>query len=46
MTDKPFLTDVKTLRARARQHLEEGAIGSNYVGDVKKTIQILQEVLA
>ena len=43
---KPFLTDVKTLRERARKHLEEGAIGSNYVGDVKKTIAILQNVLA
>jgi bacterioferritin len=46
MTDKPFLTDVKTLRERARQHLEDGAVGSNYVGDVKKTIEILQSVLA
>ena len=46
MTDKPFISDVKTLRERARQHLETGAIGSNYGGDVKKTIQILQEVLA
>jgi bacterioferritin len=44
--DKPFLTDVKTLRERARKHLESGAIGTNYIGDVKKTIQILQEVLA
>ncbi len=43
---KPFLTDVKTLRARARQHLGDGAIGSNYIGDVKKTIDILQSVLA
>jgi bacterioferritin len=43
---KPFLTDIKTLRARARQNLESGAIGSNYVGDVKKTIEILQSVLA
>src|ERR1700727_1457657 len=43
---KPFLTDIKTLRARARQHLEDGAIGSNYIGDVKKTIEILQSVLA
>jgi bacterioferritin len=43
---KPFLTDIKTLRARAREHLEDGAIGSNYVGDVKKTIEILQSVLA
>jgi len=45
-TDKPFLSDVKTLRERARQNLEGGAIGSNYVGDVQKTIDILQEVLA
>jgi bacterioferritin len=45
-TQKAFLTDIKTLRARARQHLEDGAIGSNYVGDVKKTIDILQSVLA
>jgi bacterioferritin len=45
-TDKPFLTDVKTLRERARKHLESGAIGTNYIGDVQKTIQILQEVLA
>ena len=44
--DKPFLTDVKTLRDRARAHIEDGAIGSNYVGDVNKTIEILQAVLA
>jgi len=45
-SEKPFLSDVKTLRERARKHLEDGAVGTNYVGDVKKTIQILQEVLA
>jgi bacterioferritin len=43
---KPFLSDVKTLRDRARQHIETGAIGSNYGGDVNKTIEILQSVLA
>ena len=43
---KPFISDVKTLRERARQHLETGAIGNNYVGDVQTTIKILQEVLA
>jgi len=48
MTDQnqSFLSDVKTLRERARQHLEGGAIGNNYEGDVKKTIEILQAVLA
>jgi len=44
--EKPFLSDVKTLRARARKHLETGAVGTNYAGDVKKTIRILQTVLA
>ena len=44
--DKPFLSDIKTLRARARKHLDQGAIGTNYGGDVKKTIEILQSVLA
>ena len=43
---KPFLTDVQTLRDRARKNLNDGAIGSNYVGDVSKTIEILQAVLA
>ena len=43
---KPFLTDVKTLRDRARQHLEQGSVTPNYEGDVKKTIEILQAVLA
>jgi bacterioferritin len=43
---KPFLTDVQTLRDRARQHLDEGSVTSNYEGDVKKTIEILQAVLA
>lgn len=43
---KPFLTDVQTLRARAREHLSDGAVTPAYGGDVKKTIEILQAVLA
>lgn len=43
---QPFLTNVKTLRDRARQHLERGSVTPNYEGDVKKTIEILQAVLA
>ena len=48
MTDakKPFLTDVKTLRDRARQHLERGNVTETYKGDVNRTIEILQSVLA
>jgi bacterioferritin len=43
---QPFLTDVATLRERARKHLGDGAITPAYAGDVKKTIEILQTVLA
>ena len=43
---QPFLTDVKALRERARKNLDDGALGSNYVGDVQNTIAILQSVLA
>jgi bacterioferritin len=43
---KPFLTDVKELRERARQHLSHGVITPSYGGDVGRTIEILQTVLA
>jgi bacterioferritin len=43
---KPFLSDVKTLRERARQHVEKGAVTDSYGGDPKQTIEILQAVLA
>ena len=44
--NKPFLTDVKTLRDRARKNIETGGVTFTYQGDVKKTIEILQSVLA
>jgi bacterioferritin len=43
---KPFLTDVKTLRDRARKHIEDGSLTPSYEGDVRKTIEVLQAVLA
>jgi bacterioferritin len=43
---KPFLTDVKALRERARKHISQGAVTASYQGDVDKTIEILQSVLA
>jgi bacterioferritin len=46
MSEQAFLSDVKTLRERARKHLEQGALASTYVGDAKKTIELLQSVLA
>lgn len=41
-----FLTDVKTLRERARQSIKNGPLTPTYQGDVGKTIDILQDVLA
>jgi bacterioferritin len=43
---QPFLTDVKTLRARAEACIEEGAVTPSYGGDAETTIEILQAVLA
>jgi bacterioferritin len=43
---EPFLSDIKTLRERARRHLEKGVTSKSYVGDVARTIDILQSVLA
>jgi len=41
-----FLTDVKTLRARAKKALDDGAVMPSYQGDVEKTIALLQTVVA
>jgi bacterioferritin len=43
---KPFLSDVKTLRDRARKNLSDNVVTKTYGGDVKRTIEILQAVLA
>ncbi|HSC93873.1 MAG TPA: ferritin-like domain-containing protein [Burkholderiales bacterium] len=43
---KPFLTDVKTIRARARQHIQEGAVTSSYQADRKTVLKLLNEALA
>jgi bacterioferritin len=44
--DKPFLTDVKTLRARARQHIEQGAVTGSYKADRATVVKLLNEALA
>ena len=46
MTDKPFLTDIKTLRERARQHIEQGAITEGYSADRDTVVKLLNEALA
>ncbi len=46
MSDKPFLTDIKTLRERARKHIENGAVTESYKADRLKVLQLLNEALA
>jgi len=42
----PFLTDVKELQRRAREHVEKGAVTAAYRGDVGTAIKLLNEALA
>ncbi|HLN99079.1 MAG TPA: ferritin-like domain-containing protein [Pyrinomonadaceae bacterium] len=46
VTDKPFLTDIKTLRERARKHIEQGAITEGYRADRDTVVKLLNEALA
>ena len=46
MADKPFLTDIKTLRERARKHIENGAVTEGYTADRETVIKLLNEALA
>jgi len=44
--DGPFLTDVKTLRERARKHIEDGAVTEGYKVNRETAVKILNEALA
>ena len=46
MAEKPFLTDIKTLRERARRHIEKGAVTEGYSADRETVIKLLNEALA
>src|SRR5919204_2037382 len=46
MANQPFLTDIKTLRERARQHIENGAVTEGYSADRETVIKVLNEALA
>jgi bacterioferritin len=46
MANEPFLTDVKTLRARARQHIEQGAVTPGYTAKRETVIKLLNDALA
>jgi bacterioferritin len=43
---QPFLTDIKTLRERARKHMEQGAVTEGYKADRETVIKVLNEALA
>ena len=44
--EKPFLTDVTTLRRRAREHSMQGAVTSGYTADRETVLKLLNEALA
>ena len=46
MENRTELTDVATLRARARQHIEEGAVTAGYDADRATVLKLLNDSLA
>ncbi|MGK2913245.1 MAG: ferritin-like domain-containing protein [Porticoccaceae bacterium] len=46
MATSSTLTDVKTLRSRAREHIEQGAVTAGYSADRPKVLTLLNEALA
>jgi bacterioferritin len=46
MTGKTFLTDIQTLRKRAREHIERGAVTQGYSADRDTVLKLLNEALA
>lgn len=44
--DETMLTDIATLRERARQHLDEGAVTESYAADRDTVLRLLNEALA
>lgn len=42
----PIIKDVQTIRERARQHIEEGALTFDYKGDPETVVKLLNEALA
>ena len=46
VTTQTELTDVKTLRVRARKHIEEGAVTAGYSADRSAVLKLLNDALA
>jgi bacterioferritin len=44
--DSSFMTDIKTLRERARQHIEKGAVTPGYGAKLETVLKLLNEALA
>jgi len=45
-TASPFISDIQTLRDRARQHIENGAVTETYAADLETVVRLLNEALA
>jgi bacterioferritin len=43
---KPFLSDIETLRRRAREHIAQGAVTPGYNADRDTVVKLLNEALA
>ena len=43
---RPFLSDIRKLRARARRHMDQGAVTEGYRADRDTVVRILNEALA
>ena len=41
-----FLSDIQTLRKRARKHIEQGAVTASYQADLPTVLKLLNEALA
>jgi len=46
MGDKPFVSDIKAIRERARKHMENGAVTEAYRADRVTVLKLLNEALA
>jgi bacterioferritin len=46
MSEKPFFTDVETIRKRAREHMAEGAVTAGYRADRETVLKLLNDALA
>ncbi|MGH8399121.1 MAG: ferritin-like domain-containing protein, partial [Gammaproteobacteria bacterium] len=46
MSKSPFLTDIETIRKRAREHIQRGAVTEGYKADRETVLKLLNDSLA